>query len=73
MPKIQEREVFFMFILTDGKNYVMENPMQIGQYISTTSPIQRKMIRINVGKDSTNALNVIQSFIRKLRIFKKFW
>lgn len=31
-----------MFILTDGKNYVMENPMQIGQYISTTYPIQAK-------------------------------
>lgn len=31
-----------MFILTDGKNYVMENPMQIGQYISTTSPVQAK-------------------------------
>lgn len=31
-----------MFILTDGKNYVMENPMQIGNYISTTSPIQAK-------------------------------
>lgn len=31
-----------MFILTDGKNYVMENPMQVGQYISTTSPVQAK-------------------------------
>ena len=31
-----------MFILTDGQNYVMENPMKIGQYISTTSPIQAK-------------------------------
>lgn len=31
-----------MFILSDGKNYVMENPMQAGQYISTTSPIQAK-------------------------------
>lgn len=31
-----------MFILTDGKNYVMENPMKIGEYISTTSPIQAK-------------------------------
>lgn len=29
-----------MFILTDGKNYVMENPIKVGQYISTTSPIQ---------------------------------
>lgn len=31
-----------MFILTDGKNYVMENPMKQGTYISTTSPIQAK-------------------------------
>lgn len=31
-----------MFILTDGKNYVMENPMKQGVYISTTSPIQAK-------------------------------
>lgn len=31
-----------MFILTDGKNYVMENPMKLGEYISTTSPIQAK-------------------------------
>lgn len=31
-----------MFILTDGKNYVMENPIQSGQYISTTSSIQAK-------------------------------
>lgn len=31
-----------MYILTDGKNYVMENPMQAGQYLSTTSPIQAK-------------------------------
>lgn len=26
-----------MFILTDGKNYVMENPMKTGEYISSTS------------------------------------
>lgn len=31
-----------MFILTDGKNYVMENPMRQGSYISTTSPVQAK-------------------------------
>ena len=31
-----------MFILTDGKNYVMENPMKIGEYISTTSPVQAR-------------------------------
>lgn len=31
-----------MFILTDGKNYVMENPMKIGEYLATTSPVQAK-------------------------------
>lgn len=31
-----------MFILTDGKNYVMENPMKTGDFISTTSPVQAK-------------------------------
>lgn len=29
-----------MFILTDGKNYVMENPMKIGEYLSSTYPKQ---------------------------------
>lgn len=31
-----------VFILTDGKNYVMENPMKVGEYLSTTSPLQAK-------------------------------
>lgn len=31
-----------MFVLTDGKNYVMENPMKAGEYLSTTSPVQAK-------------------------------
>ena len=31
-----------MYILTDGKNYVMENPMKSGAYISTTSVVQAK-------------------------------
>ena len=33
---------FHVFILTDGKNYVMENPMKIGEYLATTSPIKAK-------------------------------
>lgn len=33
-----------MYILTDGKNYVMENPMKQGCYISTTSPVQAKRL-----------------------------
>lgn len=31
-----------MFILTDGKNYIMENPVKQGVYISTSSPIMAK-------------------------------
>ena len=31
-----------MYILTYGKNYVMENPMKIGEYLATTSSVQAK-------------------------------
>ena len=31
-----------MFILSDGKHYVMENPMRVGEYLKTTSPVQAK-------------------------------
>lgn len=31
-----------MYILSDGKNYVMKNPMRVGQYMSTTSSAQAK-------------------------------
>lgn len=31
-----------MYILTDGKNYVMENPMKSGEYLSSTSPVHAK-------------------------------
>lgn len=31
-----------MFILTDGKNYIMENPVTKGVYISTSSPVMAK-------------------------------
>ena len=41
--KIARKGVVIMsFILTDGKNYVMENPMRPGDYLSTTSPVQAK-------------------------------
>lgn len=29
-----------MFILSDGKNYVMKNPIREGEFLSTTSPVQ---------------------------------
>ena len=43
-----------MIILTDGKNYVMENPMKKGVYISTTSPIQAKEFTFKQAKAVLN-------------------
>ena len=37
-----ERRRKTVYILTDGKNYVMENPMQKGNYISTTYSVKAK-------------------------------
>ena len=37
----------FLFILTDGKNYVMENPMKSGEYmITTSSSMAKEFIRL---------------------------
>lgn len=39
-----------MYILTDGKNYVMKNPLQEGKYISTTSPIDASEFTYKQGR-----------------------
>lgn len=39
-----------MFILTNGKNYVMENPMKVGEYLSTSSPVQAKQFSYKQAK-----------------------
>lgn len=31
-----------MFVLSDGKNYVMENPMKLGEFLATTTPVKAK-------------------------------
>lgn len=43
-----------MYILTDGKNYVMENPMKLGTYIRTTSPVQAKEVTYKQAKSILN-------------------
>lgn len=55
-----------MFILTDGKNYVMENPMKQGQYISTTSPIQAKEFTYKQAK------NLLQKSKNKMAWIKSY-
>lgn len=54
-----------MYILTDGKNYVMENPMQIGQYISTTSPVQAKEFTFKQARSLLNNKKKSLSWVRK--------
>lgn len=56
-----------MYILTDGKSYVMENPMQQGVYISTTSPVQAKLFTYK------QARNLIQNKKKSLSWIKKYY
>ena len=60
-----------MFILTDGKNYVMENPMQIGQYISTTSPIQAKEFTYKQARSLLQNKKKSLSWIKQFRMVKQ--
>lgn len=57
-----------MFILTDGKNYVMENPMQIGQYISTTSPIHAKEFTFKQARSLLQNKKKSLSWIKQFRM-----
>lgn len=55
-----------VFILTDGKNYVMENPLKIGDYLATTSPVQAKQFSYK------QARNLVQKSRKKYSWIKKF-
>lgn len=60
-----------MYILTDGKNYVMENPMQIGQYISTTSPVQAKEFTFKQARSLLNNKKKSLSWVRKFHMLNQ--
>ena len=53
-----------MFILTDGKNYVMENPVRIGSYVSTTSPLQAKELTYKQARSLLNNKNKKLSWVK---------
>lgn len=42
IPKNRKGDDVIVFILTDGKNYVMENEYKLGEYLPTTSPVFAK-------------------------------
>ena len=54
-----------MYILSDGKNYVMENPMRVGEYLQTTSPIQAKEFNFKQAKTLLNNRSKKMSWIKK--------
>ena len=60
-----------MFILTDGKNYVMENPMKVGEYISTTSPIQAKEFTYKQARTLLQNKNKSLSWIKLFHMVNK--
>lgn len=53
-----------MFILTDGKNYVMENPMKQGTYIRTTSPVQAKEFSFKQARSLLNDRSKKMSWVK---------
>lgn len=60
-----------MFILTDGKNYVMENPMKIGEYISTTSPLQAKEFTYKQARSLVQNKKKSLSWIKQFHMINK--
>lgn len=55
-----------MYILSDGKNFVMENPMRLGEYLSTTSPVHAKEFSYK------QARALVQSNRKKLAWLKSY-
>ncbi len=53
-----------MYILTDGKNYVMENPLKSGEYLQTTSPVQAKKFTFKQAKTMLNSRSKKMSWIK---------
>lgn len=53
-----------MYVLTDGKNYVMENPMKLGEYLQTTSPVQAKRFTFKQAKTMLNNRSKKMSWIK---------
>lgn len=60
-----------MFILTDGKNYVMENPMKQGVYLQTTSPIQAKEFTYKQARTLLNSKSKKMSWIKSFCMVDK--
>lgn len=57
-----------MFILTDGKNYVMENPIKQGAYMSTTYPVKAKEFTYKQARSLLNSRSKKMAWIKSYHI-----
>lgn len=53
-----------MYILTDGKNYVMRDPVKNGRYIKTTSPIQASQFTFKQARSLLNSKKQINKWMK---------
>ena len=60
-----------MFILTNGKNFVMENPMKVGEYISTTNSNLAKEFTYKQARSLLQNKKKSLSWIKTLHMINK--
>ena len=60
-----------MFILTDGKNYVMENPIKIGEYLTSTSPVHAKEFTYRQARNLLQNKKKSLAWIRSYKMINK--
>lgn len=64
VPKIKRKGTILLFVLTDGKNYVMENPLKVGEYLSTTSPVNAKHFTYKQARSLVNRKGKKYSWVK---------
>ena len=57
-----------MFILTNGKNYVKENPLKVGDYLATTSRTEAKEFTYNQAKSLIKRKSKKLSWIKRYQV-----
>lgn len=57
-----------MFVITDGKNYVMRNPMYPDKYMSTTSSIQAEQFTYKQARALVRTKKAALKWIKSYRI-----
>ena len=69
--QISNRGGFVLYILTDGKNYVMENPLAHGNYIQTTYSVKAKEFTYKQAKSLLQTKKKLLSWIKNFYLVNK--